>query len=64
MQAIENINYLHVVMLKEVYDVVVLEIPPDVLDERHSRLTVELSGARAAVRAWHFIYHASAPAIC
>ena len=28
------------------------------------RLTIELSGARADVRAWHFIPHASAPAIC
>jgi hypothetical protein len=28
------------------------------------RITVELSGAYAAVRAWHFIPHASAPAIC
>ena len=27
-------------------------------------LTVELSGAHAVVWAWHFIYHASAPAIC
>jgi len=28
------------------------------------RLTVELSGAHADVWAWHFIFHASAPAIC
>jgi hypothetical protein len=27
-------------------------------------LTVELSGARADDWTWHFIYHASAPAIC
>jgi hypothetical protein len=27
-------------------------------------LTVELSGAAAVARALHFIYHASAPAIC
>src|SRR5687767_6935843 len=33
--------------------------------KRHSRgLTVELSGARAEVWAWHFIAHASARAIC
>jgi hypothetical protein len=31
---------------------------------RRARFTVELSGARAAVRAWHFIPHASAPAKC
>jgi hypothetical protein len=29
-----------------------------------SRLTVELSGARAGVLAWHFILHASAPTRC
>jgi len=29
-----------------------------------SALTVELSGARADVWAWHSILHASAPAIC
>ncbi len=28
------------------------------------RLTVELSGARADVWAWHFIFHACAPARC
>ena len=28
------------------------------------RLTVELSGAHAAVRAWHFILHACDPSIC
>jgi hypothetical protein len=27
-------------------------------------LTVELSGAHAEVWAWHFIFHASAPARC
>jgi hypothetical protein len=27
-------------------------------------LTIELSGARAGVRTWHFISHASAAAIC
>jgi len=27
-------------------------------------LTVELNGAHADVGAWHFILHASAPAIC
>ena len=29
-----------------------------------SHLTVELSGARAGVWAWHFIFHAFAPTIC
>ena len=33
-------------------------------DSSECRLTVELSGARADVWAWHFISHASAPAIC
>ena len=34
------------------------------LRSHRCRLTVELSGAHADVWAWHFIFHASAPAIC
>ena len=34
------------------------------LEDAQCRLTVELSGARADVWAWHFIPHAPAPAIC
>src|SRR5688572_28051227 len=36
----------------------------DTGDDISVRLTVELSGAHADVWAWHFIFHASAPAIC
>src|SRR5688572_21106052 len=38
--------------------------PRPLRGEIRSNLTVELSGARAAVSAWHVIFHACTPAIC
>jgi hypothetical protein len=46
------------------YDNVIERRSDGVTVRTHRRLTVELSGAHAGVRAWHFILHPSAPAIC